>query len=326
MKVLVTGGSGFIGSHIVDFHLNRGDEVCVIDNLFSGKKENIETFLSHPKFQFIEADICQYEGLKDIVSWSDTIYHMAAVVGMKLVLTHPVESLNFNIRTCERILEEVAKTNKNIKVLIASSSCVYNSQDIAKEEDSLLSLPANQYIQNTYPVSKIVAESMAVAYGTARGVHCVIARPFNIIGTHQTGRYGMVVPTFVRQALRNQPLTVYGDGSQSRSFCDVRNAVESMHKMLETPTCKGEIINVGYPKDITILELAELIKKKTNSSSKITFTPYEEAYGMEFHDVLRRLPVIDKLTRLTGFIPKYTLDDALDQIIALEKKDMLNSA
>ncbi len=318
MRVLVTGGAGFIGSHLVDFHLHRGDFVIAIDNFSAGRRENIESFLSHPRFRLIEGDVRLID-LQELISQSDRVYHMAALVGMKLVLSHPVEAFLSNIEMSAHVLQEVSISKNRPRVLIASSSCVYQCQDFAKEDDPLLSIPAGQYKQHMYALSKISSEAIADGY-INQGLHCVIARPFNVIGPRQTGRYGMVVPNFIEQALRGDPITVYGDGKQTRAFCDVRDAVHAMHLSLEKEACKNQIVNIGYPQEISIYALAEKIKEKTKSSSPIVFVPYQEAYGMEFYDIQRRNPVIDHLQQWTGFVPQYGLEDTLDAIIDAEKK------
>lgn len=317
MNVFITGGAGFIGSHLIRFYLDKGDKVRAIDNFFSGKKENIIPFLSHPNFQFEQADLCHYSKLQEVVSWSDRIYHMAAIVGQKLVLTHPVDVLSVNIHSAELILEAVVLAKKDIRVLLASSSCVYDKlpSHLPKEEAVDLLMKSGKFSQETYPLSKVVNEVMGLSYGSSKQVHTVIARLFNVIGRNQTGRYGMVVPTFIQQALQNNPITVYGDGTQTRSFCYIEDIVQILHAMMETSECKNQIINVGSKEEISILALAELIKKKTNSSSQIIHIPYQEAYNIEFEDVLRRCPVLGKLKHLIGNFPLTSLEDALEEII-----------
>ena len=319
MNVLITGGAGFIGSNLIRFYLDRGDKVWAIDNFFSGTKENIAPFLSHPNFQFEKVDLCKYGELQKVVAWSDRIYHMAAIVGQKLVLTHPVDVISVNIRTTELILEAVSLTKKDIRVLIASSSCLYDRlpSHLPKEETADLLIASGKFTQATYPLSKVVNEVMALSYGASKQVHSVTARLFNVIGPNQTGRYGMVVPTFIKQALLNEPITVYGDGSQTRSFCYVKDIVQMLHLLMETQECKGQLINIGNKEEISILALAELIKKKTNSSSQIVHIPYEEAYEMEFEDVQRRCPILDKLQSLIGVFPQTTLEKALEEMIGL---------
>lgn len=321
MNIVITGGAGFIGSHLAKFHLDRGDTVWVIDNLFSGRIENIEPFLSNPNFLFIEEDVLRYRKLSKALYWADRVYHMAAIVGQKLVLTHPVDVLSTNIRTAELILETIAPFKKDIRVLIASSSCVYDClpSDLPKEETANLIVPSGKFSQETYPLSKIVNEVMSLSYEASKQVHTVITRLFNVIGPNQTGRYGMVVPNFIRQALAGEPITVYGDGSQTRSFCYVDDVVQSLHLLMETPECKGQIINVGSKEEISILSLAELIKKKTNSASEIVHISYQEAYEMEFEDVQRRSPVLDKLQNLIGTVPNTSLEKALENMISQVK-------
>ena len=318
MNVVITGGAGFIGSHLVQFHLDRGDTVLALDNLFSGRKENIEPFLTHPNFMFEEVDICNYDRLLEVLSAADRVYHMAAIVGQKLVLTHPVEALSVNIRSTELVLETLALLKKEARVLIASSSCVYDRLpcELPRKEATNLVMASGKFFQETYPLSKVVNEVMSLAYGQSSQVHSVIARLFNVIGPNQTGRYGMVVPTFIRQALANEPITVYGDGSQTRSFCYVGDIVQMLYTLMENPSCKNQIINVGGTEEISILSLAKLIKEKTNSSSQIILVPYKEAYQMEFEDVQRRYPDLDKLHNLIGTLPRTSLEKTLEIMIS----------
>ena len=318
MNIVITGGAGFIGSHLAKFYLDRGDRVTVIDNLFSGRKENIAHLLSHPDFIFEEEDVCKFARLKEVLHSADRIYHMAAIVGQKLVLTHPVEVLSQNIRSTELVLEMVSQGKKDIKVLIASSSCVYDRlpSNLPKEETVDLVMASGRFAQETYPLSKLVNEVMSLSYGVSKNLHPIIIRLFNVIGPNQTGRYGMVVPSFIRQALTGEPMTVYGDGSQTRSFCYIDDVLHILHKLMEMPSCQGQIINVGSREEVSILSLAKLINKKTNSASPIIHIPYQEAYKMEFRDVERRSPVLDKLKSLIGTFPQTSLEKAIDFMIA----------
>lgn len=317
-NILVTGGAGFIGSHIALHHLNKGDAVTVIDNLLSGNTKNIEPFKKFTHFKFIQADICTYQGLQELVYGSDSIYHMAAIVGQKLVLSQKTQTLSQNIKGCEVILEGMCHADKPIKLLIASTSSLYihsQSKGQVLKEDDMLHFPSGEYLQETYRLSKLVNEVMALSYVKTKGLHCTLARFFNTIGLNQTGRYGMVVPNFVEQALKGIPITVFGDGLQTRSFCNAIDASMACDLLLENPKSKGEIVNIGNDRPISILDLAKLVKKLAKSSSEIRYVSYQEAYGIDFHDVHERKPCIDKLISLTGFRPQWTLEETIESII-----------
>lgn len=316
MKILITGGAGFIGSHLVRYHLNKGDHVWCVDNISSGKRENLEKEISSPNFHFDVQDVCTWNRLQEAVEWSDRIYNMAAVVGMRLVISNPVNTLKVNIQSCEKILDAMCKTKKDIQLLIASSSSVYGHNALTSyREDAELTVMSGECFQQSYSLSKLMNEEMGLAYAHQKKINCTIARLFNIVGPHQTGRYGMVIPNFIEQALKGMPLTVFGDGKQTRSFCNVKDAVEAMDLLLSNPNSKNEIVNVGSDREISIYELALLVREKTHSQSEIRFIPYEEAFGIEFQDILRRQPCLDKLKRLTGFRFKYSLEQTIDQII-----------
>ncbi len=317
MNILITGGSGFIGSNLAKYHLEKKDHVWVIDSLITGKKENIEPFLSSSFFTFTKADICSYEEMEKAVLWADRIYHMAAILGQKYVIKHPVEVIEVNIKTTERVLQLASRSAKKPQVLIASSSGVYGERK-GKDfiEDSVLHIEPQYFLQENYSLGKIANEMMALSYIHETGLPCVITRIFNAIGSNQTDRYGMVVPSLIKQALQGKDLTVYGDGKQTRSFCHVQDIIEGMDTLLNTKSCHGQIINIGSDREISILDLAKLIIDRTKSSSKISFIPYQEAYGMDFCDVRNRRPVLDKIRSLTGFTPRLSLEESVDQIAA----------
>lgn len=294
----MTGASGFIGSHLVRYHRGRGDEVMEAD-LTTGQ------------------DILTWEELPEAVKWAEGIYHMAAVVGQKKVLAHPVEVLKVNIQACDRILETAALVNPACRILIASSSEVYRYLETPPpfREDSSLTFPSGECLQLNYPLSKYVNEASALSHVQEKKFHVIIARLFNTIGPGQTGRYGMVVPRFINQALKNEPVTVFGDGSQSRAFCYVGDTVSILHQLLTHPDTKGEIFNVGNDtEEISILELAKRVLAVTGSRSEIRFLSYEEAYGMPFEDTMRRSPDLTKLKKyiqLPDFLP---LEDTIRNI------------
>ncbi|MCX6989682.1 MAG: NAD-dependent epimerase/dehydratase family protein [Chlamydiae bacterium] len=328
-NILVNGGAGFIGSHLVKYHLDKGSSVWAIDNLSSGSLSNIEPVLSHKNMRFTQGDLCSCPELQEAVEWSDRIYHMAAVVGQYNVVTYPVETLSTNITTCERVLALMAQTKKKTRLLLPSSSGVYLHSPIpqggANIEEEMLSLPSGHFIQESYCLSKIVNEVMSLSYVHEKKIHCTIARLFNTIGVHQTGRYGMVVPRLIDQALKGEPLTIYGTGLQTRSFFNVHDTVVGLELLLENPESIGQIYNLGSEEECSILDLAHRILKKTNSSSKIQYVPYKEAYGIDFIDVEKRRPDLKKMRALTGFNASWTLDQTLDEIIA-SKRDKRESA
>ena len=280
MHVLITGGAGFIGSHLVEHHLRSGDQVHVIDDLSTGSLENLRPFLDHVRFRFDEADILTWEGLDEAAAWADRVYHMAAVVGMFRVLAEPIQVMAINVAGTERLLRAVHSGGWRPRVLLASSSEVYGPcENDRLQEDSDLVLRSGVVIRWIYSVSKLANEALALSYVRKFDPHIAVARLFNTVGLRQSGRYGMVVPRFVEQAVNGEPITVYGDGSQSRCFCDVRDTVAALVGLLETDACKGEIVNVGNDREITILELAEMVRRRAGSSSPIERLPYGDAYG-----------------------------------------------
>lgn len=320
-KILVTGGSGFIGSHIVRHHLQKNDQVWAIDDLSTGNIDNLEFCKNNPNFRFSRADICNWQELQEAVKWSDCIYHMAAVVGQFLVLSDSARTLSSNIHGCQNVLEAIANTKSPTRLLIASTSSVYchsEPDNGAFYENNPLTYPSGKFIQEVYPLSKLINEVMGLSYVAQKGLFCAIARIFNSIGPHQKANYGMVVPNFVKRALKNEPLLVYGDGQQRRAFTHVHDTVQGLNLLLESDKANGQIVNVGNNRDCSILDLANLVIKKTSSSSKITFVPYREAYGMDFVDVQLRVPSQEKLLQITNFRPKITLEEAIDDIIASE--------
>lgn len=320
MHVLITGGAGFIGSHLAHHHVAQGDHVYVVDNLSTGSLANVEALRGNPHFRFSQADILDWHGLGEAVAWADRIYHMAAVVGVKKVLEDPVAVMATNMTGTEKILRAIHNGGWNPQVIIASTSEVYgfNAKGAFAETDDIV-LPSAGRLRWTYAVTKLADEFLAFSYARKYGLHLVVVRLFNTIGPHQVGHYGMVVPRFVQHAVRNEPLTIFGTGEQTRSFCDVRDTVVALDRLAGCPEAWGEVVNVGNEQEISIRALAELIVQRANSASTLRCISYREAYGEEFDDVTHRRPVLDKLRALTGFAPEWTLTDTLDDLIQRER-------
>lgn len=322
-NVLITGGAGFIGSHLVAHHLEQGDEVWVVDNLQTGRAENIAKFSDNPRFRFDEDDLRTWKKLPEAVRWATHIYHMIADVGQRYVIAHPIDTLSNNIESFERVLQIMCATESRAKILLSSTSEIYGHSNIPSDgmidEHAIVSFPSGEFLQQTYPLSKLVNEIMALSYVYENKLNCVIARIFNTIGLNQTSTYGMVFPNFIEQALSGNPITVYGDGGQSRSFCNVHDTVIGLSLLIDNPKCVGQIVNVGNDRESTILELATLIKKLTNSSSEITFIPYKQAYGIDFVDIRKRRPNLTKIKELTGYQPKWTLEQTIQEVAEATK-------
>jgi len=317
LHILVTGGAGFIGSNIVEYHLQRGDKVHVVDNLSTGSEANVAAFRANPNFRFNQADIVTWGGLDTAVAWADRIYHMAAVVGVYRVLSEPVGTMATNIAGTERLLRSVNRDSWSPKVILASSSEVYGPHNEAQlsEDDSLI-IQSGAPLRWNYAISKLADEGFGLAYAREHNIPVIIARFFNTVGPRQTGRYGMVVPRFVQKAVANEPITVFGDGEQSRSFCDVRDTVVALDRLASMPDLPtGEIVNVGSDREISINELARLVIECAGSTSTIEHIPYREAYGAEFEDIRHRRPSLAKLRRLTGFEHAWTLEKTLNDLI-----------
>ena len=316
MHVLITGGAGFIGSHIAEYHLNRGDQVYVIDDLSTGTMENIAGFMDNPHFQFEQDNILTCAHLARAVFWADRIYHMAAVIGFFRVLENPIDVLATNISGCERLLRAVAEDKWRPRVVIASSSSVYggNTKVPHSEEDELI-LKSAAHSLWSYSISKLADESFALAYIRKKNARINIVRFFNTIGPRQTGRYGMVVPRLVHQAISGKPLTVYGDGEQTRSFCDVRDTVAMLDALVNNDKSVNEIVNLGNDHETSINELALLIKKITQSDSLIEHVSYEEAYNEQLlDDTRRRVPCLNKLKSLVSYKHQWSLKDTIQDL------------
>ena len=327
MHVLITGGAGFIGSHLVEHHLKQGDKVYVVDNLSTGSMDNINLFTKNPNFQYQIEDILTWQHLAEAVLWADRVYHLAAVVGVFRVLENPINVLATNIAGCERLLRAVAASKWHPQVLIASSSEVYGSspKQPLSENDPLI-IESVTHSRWSYTISKLADESFSLAYAQKMKENITIVRLFNTIGPRQTGRYGMVVPRFVQQAINGEPITIYGDGTQTRSFCDVRDTVVKLDRLISNTDSINAIVNVGNDQELSIHDLALLIKKLTGSHSPIQHLTYEEAYGEQMDETLRRKPCLKKLNSLIRYQNKWSLEATINDLaeqqrLTLQKED-----
>lgn len=322
MNVLITGGAGFIGSHLADELLNQGDEVYIIDDLSTGTIENIEHLKSDKRFHYYIDTIFNVPLAAELVDKCDIIYHLAAAVGVKLVVEHPVKTIETNIRGTSLILELANKKKK--KVFVASTSEVYGkSQSIPFDEDGDLVLGPTNKSRWSYACSKAIDEFLAYAYWRESKLPTIIVRFFNTVGPRQTGRYGMVLPRFVEQALLNKPITVYGDGQQSRCFAHVKDIVRALIHLRESEDAVGEVINIGSNEEISIKELAIKVKELSESNSEIHYIPYDKAYEEGFEDLMRRVPDLKKIERLIGYSPTFGMDDIINDVINFYKDQPL---
>lgn len=314
MNILVTGGAGFIGSNLTDYLVSIGDNVTVIDNLSTGSLDNIVHLQRLSNFKYVNDTILNEEVMDELTKEADCIIHLAAAVGVKYVLENPLTSIETNIKGTEIVLNCANRHKK--RVLIASTSEVYGKHMHAplKEDDNLIYGPPST-MRWSYAAAKLVDEFTALAYHRTKKLEVIIFRCFNTIGPRQTGLYGMVVPRFIKQALRDEPITVYGDGTQTRTFTYVGDVVESLTRLMECDAAIGEIINIGGKEEVSIKGLAERIKKLANSNSEIILVPYNKAYGKDFEDMMRRVPSLEKLEALIGYSPNTPLDETLKKTI-----------
>jgi nucleoside-diphosphate-sugar epimerase len=320
-KILVTGGAGFIGSHLCEFLLHHGHNVVAIDDLSTGRIENIRHLLPLPSFQFVRETIMNNQVLDRLTSEADIVIHLAAAVGVKLIVENPVRTIVTNIMGTEAVL--TTANRYGCKVLLASTSEVYGKGvkvPFSEEDDRLMG--STTHSRWAYATSKAVDEFLALAYHRQFGMPVVLMRFFNTVGPRQTGRYGMVVPRFVRQALLQEPITVYGDGQQTRCFADVADVTEAILKLALHPGAVGQVFNIGATQEITIQGLAERVIELTNSKSQIVLVPYDEAYAPGFEDMRRRVPSIERIQNLIGYSPKLTLEDTLKRVIDFERIQM----
>jgi UDP-glucose 4-epimerase len=317
LRVLITGGAGFIGSHLADAYLDRGDEVLVIDDLSTGTIENIRHLKNNPRFQYTIDSVHNQPVTAELVDQCDVVVHLAAAVGVKLIVESPVRTIETNVRGTEVVLALANKKKK--RVMIASTSEVYGlSADVPFREDGNLVMGATTKGRWSYACSKAIDEFLALAYWREKKLPTTIVRLFNTVGPRQTGRYGMVIPTFVKQALAGRPITVYGNGKQTRCFGFVGDIVGALVKLMDRSDSVGQVYNIGSNEEISIFQLAEKVKELTNSSSEIVFMPYDEAYEEGFEDMPRRVPDITKINQLVGFRPEMTLEGILQSVISFQ--------
>ncbi len=318
MRLLITGGAGFIGSHLAEAYLERGDEVSIIDDLSTGSIENIQHLKKHPRFDYTIESVRNYPVLAELVDRADVVIHLAAAVGVQLIVESPVRTIETNVRGTEVVLEVANKKKKT--VLIASTSEVYGLSDrVPFREDGNLVLGSTSKGRWSYACSKAIDEFLALAYWREKRLPTIIVRLFNTVGPRQTGQYGMVVPRFVKQAIAGRPLTVFGDGKQTRCFCHVADVVGALMKLVDTPASVGEVFNIGSTEEVSILQLAETVKRMASSSSEIVYVPYDEAYEEGFEDMPRRVPDTTKVDQLVGFRPTFTLDGIIRSVIEYQR-------
>jgi UDP-glucose 4-epimerase len=314
MRVLITGGAGFVGSHLADGLLARGDEVFALDNLSTGSISNIAHLKSNPKFHYVIDSVTNEPMLAELIDQCDVIVHLAAAVGVKLIVEAPVHTIETNVHGTEVVLKHANKKKK--LVVIASTSEVYGkSATVPFREDADLVLGPSDKHRWAYACSKLIDEFLALAYWKEKKLPVVIIRLFNTVGPRQTGQYGMVIPTFVRQALAGQPITVFGDGAQSRSFTYVGDVVRAMLALIDEPRAVGHVFNIGNGREISIEDLAARVRTLTGSSSPIVKIPYDQAYEAGFEDMPRRVPDISKIRSLVGYEPTVELDEILARVI-----------
>jgi UDP-glucose 4-epimerase len=314
MRALITGGAGFVGSHLADLLIARGHEVFVLDNLSTGSIDNIEHLKGHPRFHYTIDTITNEPVLAEHIDRVDVVFHLAAAVGVKKIVEEPVHTIETNVHGTEVVLRHANK--KKRLVVIASTSEVYGKNtDVPFREDADLVMGPTPKHRWAYACSKAIDEFLALAYWKERKLPVIIVRLFNTVGPRQTGQYGMVIPNFVRQALAGHPITVFGDGNQSRSFTYVGDVVRGLLALVEEPRAVGQVFNIGNGQEITIRELAEKVKAMTGSTSEIVFIPYDQAYEAGFEDMPRRVPDITRIRALVGYEPTVGLDQILQQVI-----------
>jgi UDP-glucose 4-epimerase len=315
LRYLITGGAGFIGSHLAERLLERGDHVALLDNLSTGSMENIRHLKSSDRMQYHLDNIENRQLVAELVDGADVVVHLAAAVGVKLIVESPVRTIETNVNGTQMILEAACKKRK--LVLTASTSEVYGKNtNVPFHEDADLVLGPTTKGRWSYAASKALDEFLALSYWKEKKLPVIVVRLFNTVGPRQTGRYGMVLPNFVKSALDNTVISIYGNGKQSRCFCDVRDTVEGLIRLMDSQQAIGEVVNVGNIEEITIEALAHKVKERTRSTSPIEYVPYDQAYEPGFEDMMRRVPCVDKLFALTGFRPQTSLAEIIDRVTA----------
>ncbi|MFZ2098148.1 MAG: NAD-dependent epimerase/dehydratase family protein [Anaerolineales bacterium] len=320
-KILVTGGAGFIGSHLCELLVHNGHMVVAIDNLSTGRLENIQHLLPMPSFQFVRESITNSQVLDRLTSQADILIHLAAVVGVQLIVEDPVNTIATNIMGTEAVL--TTANRYGCKVMLASTSEVYGKgfKVPFNEEDDCVMGPTS-HSRWSYATTKAIDEFLGLAYYHQFGLPVVVMRFFNTVGPRQTGRYGMVLPRFVRQALSGEPITIYGDGEQSRCFADVADIIGAVVKLAEHPKAVGQVFNIGSTEEVTIRQLADKVIAATGSQSEIVYVSYEDAYAPGFEDMRRRVPDLEKIHGLIDYEPHYTLEDTLNRVIIYEREQI----
>jgi UDP-glucose 4-epimerase len=318
MRWLITGGAGFIGSHLAEFLIHKGDEVFVLDDLSTGSARNVAAIRQHERFHFVVDTVTNTNVVAELVDLADNVVHLAAAVGVRLIVESPVRTIELNVHGTEVVLHAAAKKGK--RVLLASTSEVYGkSQQIPFREEQDLVLGPSTKGRWSYAASKLIDEFLALAYWKEKKLPTTVVRLFNTVGPRQTGRYGMVIPTFVRQALAGQPLSVFGTGEQSRCFCHVSDVVQALYELCLSDQAVGEVFNVGGEQEITIRALAERVRDLVGSASIVRSVSYDDAYEQGFEDMLRRVPDVSKIRGLTGWSATRSLDDVLRDVIGFER-------
>ncbi len=314
MRCLITGGAGFIGSHLSDVLIARGHDVHILDDLSTGAVDNFAHLKPHPRFEYTIDSATNRSLVAELVDIADVVYHLAAAVGVELIVESPARTIDTNVHCTEVLLDQAAKKHK--PVFVASTSEVYGkSTSIPFSEDSDLVLGPTNIGRWSYAISKALDECLALAYWKERRLPTVVGRLFNTVGPRQTGRYGMVIPRFVRQALAGQPLTVYGDGTQQRVFCHVRDVTRVLADLMEREDVYGEVFNIGGTEEVSIVELAEHVRSLTESESDVVMVPYDDAYEPGFEDMVRRVPNTEKIRSWTGWMPRLSLEDVITDVI-----------
>lgn len=314
MRVLITGGAGFIASHLADHLLEQGNSVVALDDLSTGRHSNIEHLLGRPDFEFVLGSILNADVVDDVVGRCEAVFHLAAAVGVQLIVNQPLRSLATNIRGSEIVFE---KANKyGTRVLVTSSSEIYGknrSDRLHEDDDRILGSPLKS--RWAYSEAKAIDEILAYTYWREKGLSTVIVRLFNTVGPRQTGAYGMVIPRFVAQALRNEPITIYGDGHQTRCFCYVGDIVRALAALIEHPDAYGRVFNLGADEEISVTDLAKMVREETGSSSELHYVAYEDAYEEGFEDMERRVPDTTRAKELVGFAPTVGLRKIIQLVI-----------